>query len=70
MGRAIIFIPNKYSTVHFISDFRELNKHILRQLYPIPKIQDLLLILEEFRYGTTLYLNMDYYHIELSDKSK
>ena len=42
----------------FISDFIELNKHILRQLYPIPKIQDLLLILEEFCYGTTLDINM------------
>ena len=36
-------IPNKDSTVRFISDFKEINKHILRQLYPIPKIQDLLL---------------------------
>ena len=63
-------IPKKDSTVHFISDFRELNKRILRQPYTIPKIQDLLLRLEGFRYGTTLYLNMGYYHIELSAKSK
>ena len=43
---------------------------ILRQPYPIPKIQDLLLILEVLCYGTTLDLNMGYYHIELSAKSK
>ena len=49
---------------------KELNKRILRQPYPIPKIQDLLLRLEGFRYGTTLDLNMGYYHIELSAKSK
>ena len=36
----------------------------------IPKIQYLLLRLEGFRYGTTLDLNMGYYHIELSAKSK
>ena len=29
-----------------------------------------MLRLEEFRYGTTLDLNMGYYHIELSGKSK
>ena len=29
-----------------------------------------MLRLEGFRYGTTLDLNMRYYHIELSDKSK
>ena len=63
-------IPKKESTVSFISDFRELNKRILRQQYPIPKIQDLLLRLEGFSYGTTLYLNMGYYHIELNAKSK
>ena len=56
-------IPKKDSTVRFISDFRELNKRILRQPYTIPKIQDLLLRLEGFRYGTTLYLNMGYSHL-------
>ena len=47
-------LPKKDSTVRFISYFRELNKRILRQPYPIPKIQDLLLRLEGFLYGTTL----------------
>ena len=63
MERANIFIPKKDSTVRFIFDFRELNKLILRQPYPVPEIQDLLLRLEGFCYGTTLYLNMGYYHI-------
>ena len=54
----------------FISDFIELNKRILRQPYPIPKIHYLLLSLEGFFYGTTLDLNMEYYYIELSAKSK
>ena len=67
-GTPTFLIPKKDITVRFISDFRELNKRILRQPYPIPKIQDLLLILEGFRYGTTIYLNMGYYHIELSAK--
>ena len=69
-GAPTFRIPKKDSTVRFISDNRELNKRILRQPYPIPKIQDLLLRLEGFRYGTTLDLNMGYYHIELSAKSK
>ena len=69
-GAPTFLIPKKDSTVFFISDFRELNKRILRQPYPIPKIQDLLLRLEGFCYGTTLDLNMGYYHIELSAKSK
>ena len=67
-GAPIFLIPNKDSTVCPISDIRELNKRILRQPYPIPKIQDHLLRLEGFCYGTTLDLNMGYYHIELSAK--
>ena len=47
-GAPIFLIPKKDTIVRFISDCRELNKRILRQLYPIPNIQDLLLRLEKF----------------------
>ena len=57
-GGPTFLIPNKYSTVYFISDFRELNKRILRQPYPIPNIQYLLFRLEGFSYGITLDLNI------------
>jgi hypothetical protein len=63
-------IPKKDGSVRFISDFRELNKRIRRKPYPIPKIQDMLLKLEGFRFATSLDLNMGYYHIELSPNSK
>ena len=66
----IFIIPKKDKTVRFISDFRELNKRIKCKPYPIPKIQDLLQTLEGFQYGTSLDLNMGYYHIELSPHSK
>ena len=63
-------IPKKDGTVRFISDFRELNKRIKRKPYPIPKIQDLMQKIKGFQYGTSLDLNMGYYHIELSPQSK
>jgi hypothetical protein len=63
-------VPKKDGSVRFISDFRELNKRIKRKPYPIPKIQDMLLNLEGFRYATSLDLNMGYYHIELTPNSK
>ena len=63
-------IPKKDGTVRFISDFRELNKRIKRRPFPIPHIQDLLMNLEGFKYATSLDLNMGYYHLELSAKSK
>jgi hypothetical protein len=51
--------------VRTISDFRELNKQIVRKLYPIPKISTTLQELEVFTYATTLDLNMGYHTIRL-----
>jgi hypothetical protein len=58
-------IPKKASTVRTISDFRELNKHMLRKPYPIPKISTILQVLEGFTNATALDLNMGYYIIRL-----
>jgi hypothetical protein len=58
-------IPQKDQTVHTISDFRELNKHIVRKPYPKPKISTTLQELESFTYAMTLDLNMGYYTIRL-----
>jgi hypothetical protein len=69
-GAPTFIIPKKDGTVRCISDFRELNKCIKQEPYPIPKIKDSLLRLEGFTYGTSLDLNMGYYHISLSNKSK
>ena len=63
-------IPKKDATVRFISDFRELNKRIKRKPFPIPKIQELLLLLEGFIFATSLDLNMGYYHIVLTPHSQ
>ena len=63
-------IPKKDQTIRFISDFRELNKRIKRTPFPLPKIQDLLLKLEGFKYATSLDLNMGYYHIKLDPASR
>jgi hypothetical protein len=58
-------IPKKDSTVHTISDFRELNKHIVRKPYPTPKISMTMQELEGFTYATALDLNMGYSTIRL-----
>ena len=56
-------------TLQSIADLRELNKRIKQKPFPIPKIQELLLKLKKFRYGTSLDLNMGYYNIQLSPES-
>jgi hypothetical protein len=52
-------------TVRTISDFRELNKWIVRRPYSIPKISTTVQKLEGFTYAMALDLNMGYYTIRL-----
>jgi hypothetical protein len=61
----IFIIPKKDITVWVISDFRELNKQILRQPFPITQISTTLQELEGFTYAMALDLTMGYYTIRL-----
>jgi hypothetical protein len=64
-------IPKKDKTVHFLSDFWEENKRLVRKPFPIPKISTVLQEIEGFSYATALDLNMGYYTIRLDpDASK
>jgi hypothetical protein len=56
-------------TVRFLTDFREVNKRLVRKPFPLPKISTVLQELEGFTYTTTLDLNMGYYTIRLYPNS-
>ncbi len=64
-------IPKKDRTVHFLNDFREVNKRLAENPFPIPKISIVLQKIEGFSFATALNLNMGYYTIRLDpDASK
>eukprot|EP00804_Cyclotella_cryptica_P001444 CCRYP_003683-RA/>CCRYP_003683-RA protein AED:0.46 eAED:-0.12 QI:0/-1/0/1/-1/0/1/0/330 len=64
-------VPKKDQTVRFLSDFREVNKRIVRKPFPLPKISTVMQELEGFTFATALDLNMGYYTIRLDpDASK
>ena len=46
-----------------MTDFREVNKRIVRTLWLIPKISDVLQELEGFTFATSIDLNMGYWTI-------
>ncbi len=54
-------IPKKDKTVHFLSDFREVNKRLVRKPFPVPKISTVFQEIEGFAFATALDLNMGYY---------
>ena len=64
-GSPTFIIPKKNGQVRFLTDFREVNKQIIRTPYPIPKISSVLQEMEGFSYATALDLNMGYYTIRL-----
>jgi hypothetical protein len=55
--------------VQAITNFRELNKRIVRRPYPVPKISPTLQELEGFTYATALDLNMGCYTIRLNPRA-
>ena len=64
-------IPKANHTVRTVSDFREVNKRLVRKPFPLPKITVMLQEIEGFSYATSLDLNMGYYTIRLdADASK
>ncbi len=63
-------IPKKDNTMKVVSNFREVNKQIVRKPFPLPKISTVLQALEGFTYATALDLNMGYYTRLDSDLSK
>ena len=60
-------IAKKNGNIKVVSDFRKLKLNSLLQChpFPIPKIGDMILSMEGFTFDTILYLNMEYYHINL-----
>ena len=63
-------IPKKNQTVRFLTNFREVNKRVIRKPYPIPKISSVLQELKGFGYTTSLDLNMGYYTLRLDGDSQ
>ena len=71
MGITLLHNTKNDKTVHFISDFSEINKRLVRKPFPIPKISTVLQELEGLTFATVLDLNMGYYTIRLDpDASK
>jgi hypothetical protein len=61
--------PKKDRTIHTIEDLRELNKCVVHEVYPLPRIQDILHCRQNYKYFTKINISMQYYTFMLDEES-
>ena len=63
-------IPKSSGQIRFVSDFRQLNKHLLRWPFPLPNTTQLFRTMDGFSYCTVMDLNMGFWAIALDHASQ
>ena len=66
----IVAVPKKNGTVRICVDLKPLNKYVLREIYPLPTVDETLAQLSGATVFSKLDANSGYWQIPLSEKSK
>ena len=63
-------MPKKDGSLRFCVDFRRLNAMTKKDVYPLPRVDDILDTLGDAKYFTTLDLASGYWQVPLDDQSR
>ena len=63
-------VPKKDAGCRWVSDFRALNRAIVRKVYPIPRIKDILERRKGYQFISTIDLSMCFYTYVLDERSR
>ena len=66
----IVLVPKKDGSLRFCVDFRRLNAITRKDVYPLPRVEDILDTLGEAKYFTSLDLASGYWQVELDQDAR
>ncbi|KAI3701816.1 hypothetical protein L6452_27177 [Arctium lappa] len=67
-GAPILFVKKKDGTMRMCVDYRELNKIIIKNIYPLPRIDDLFDQLQGASYFSIIDLRSGYHHLKVREE--
>jgi hypothetical protein len=67
-GAPVLFIKKKDGTLRLCIDFRQLNKVMMKNKYPLPRIDDLLDQLKDAKIFSKIDLRSGYHQVRIKDE--
>jgi len=66
----VVLVPKKDGDMRFCVNYKKLNAKTIKNVYPLPVIDDILTYLGEAKYFTTLDMFSGYWQVEIDEKDK
>jgi hypothetical protein len=67
-GAPVLFVKKKYGTLRLCIDFRQLNKVIVKNNYPLPRIDDLFDQLKDEKIFSKIHLRSRYHQVRVKEE--